>query len=123
MDREQSVVIFKGLTQSNCSLIANIVILQTYLFQTVHHLHALSNSFTSLWSKVVLATVNFADTIIVSELLSDLDSSIHPNVILIDVQHSQYTLDRRKYRDINNYIRFNEVTTEDDMWAGAIQGL
>ena len=34
-----------------------------------------------------------------------------------EVLHSQFKLDRLKYRDTNNFVRFNEVVVNDDMWA------
>lgn len=35
----------------------------------------------------------------------------------VDQFHSQFVLNQNEYRDNNNYIVFNKVTTHDDKWA------
>jgi hypothetical protein len=42
-------------------------------------------------------------------------------VAIDDVQHSQFKLNRHKYRDTNNFVVFNLVTVQDYMYFPSIE--
>ena len=92
MKREKCVVIFKRSAQGNGARILDIVVLQAYLLETVHHLHALSESFATLTADIIRVTVELAQTIVVAELFSDFARTNSTDVVVVDVQNTQVLL-------------------------------
>ena len=90
--RQERVVVFEGAAQGDRTSVPNTIVLKTYFLKTVHHLHALCESLATNLTDVIRVAVELAESVIVPQLLGHFLRPHRPNVIVINVKHSQILL-------------------------------
>lgn len=88
MKTQESIVVFKCLAECNCASIANIVIFKTNFFKTVHHFHALGQSFAALLANHVRIAIQFRESVIILELLRNFRSAVNSDVVIVDIEYA-----------------------------------